>query len=289
MKGTGRVFRAELYRLTRSRTAWFGLFAVTAIAAIRVFAAHISDNAGHAEALSQALLAGRALPEAPPAGNAYAPLVEGWLAGLTVGTLLLLVHSARTIAGDRESGLLRLARTRSASRNGLVIGRFLLGTVLVLSLIAFSGLGSWGATTLFFDFGPLVEDGYELISEHELLEELHKAVVASIPALIATYAFGLMISAFGRTATGSVGFCLALFFAFDLFKDVIGAGQVWVFASFAPSLVDKSCLHEMVGIASGYSDAGYTEFVLRMNHVVPWPEALLFLCVACWIVSRRPL
>ena len=260
-----------------------------AIAAIRVFAAHVSVNAAHAEAVSQALMAGRSLPEAPPAGNAYAPLVEGWLAGLTVGTLLLLVHSARTIAGDRESGILRLARTRSVSRNALVIGRFLLGAVLVLSLILISGFGSWVTTSMFFEFGPLVEDGYELISEHELLEELHKAVVAAIPALVATYAFGLMISAFGRTATGAVGFCLALFFAFDLFKDVIGAAQVWVFASFAPSLVDKSCLHEMAGIASGYSDAGYTEFVLRMNHVVPWPEALLFLCIACWIVSRRPL
>ena len=289
MKGTGRVFRAELYRLTRSRTAWFGLIAVTAIAAIRVFAAHVADNAAHAEALSQALMAGRALPDAPPAGNAYAPLVEGWLAGLTVGTLLLLVHSARTIAGDRETGILRIARTRSISRNGLVVGRFLLGTALVVLLILASGLGSWITTSLFFEFGPLVEDGYELISEQELLSELQKAVVAAIPPLIATYAFGLMISAFGRTATGSVGFCLAVFFGFDLFKDVIGSAQVWVFAFFTPSLVDKSCLHEMAGIASGFSDAGYTEFVLRMNHVVPWPEALLFLCIACWIVSRRPL
>ena len=275
--------------MVRSRTAWFALFAVVAIAAIRVFAAHLSDNAAHAQALSQAMLAGRELPEAPAAGNAYAPMVEGWLVGLTVGTLLLLVHSARSLAGDRESGILRLASTRSVSRSGLVIGRFGIGVTLVLALVVASGTSAWLTSSLFFDFGPLVEDGYELISEHELLEELQRAVLAVIPPLVATYAFGLMISAFGRTAAGSVGFCLATFLGFDLFKDVIGSAQVWVFAFFAPSLVDKSCLHEMAGIAAGYSDSGYTEFVLRMNHVVPWPEALLFLSVACWIVSRRPL
>jgi len=289
MSGTGRVFRAELYRLVHSRIAWFALFSIAAISAIRVFAAHVAVRAQHSQAISEALMSGRAMPEAPAPGNAYAPLVEGWLAGLTVGTLLLLIHSARSLAGDRESGVLRLARTRSASRSALVVGRFLVGPLLVLSVIAISGLGSWLTSWCFFEFGPLVEDGYELLAEDELLSELRTAILASIPPLIATYAFGLFISALGRTATGAVGFCLAAFLGFDLFKGIIGDSQVWIFASFTPSLIDKSCMKEMAGIAAGYSDSGYTEFVLHMNYLVPWPEALLLVVVTCWIVSRRSL
>ncbi len=289
MSGTARVFRAELYRLTHSRLAWVALFLVAVLAATRVLAAHIAISAEYAQAVSDALLSGRPRPEAPPIGNAYAPLVEGWLVGLTLGTVLLLIHSARALAGDRETGVLRLARTRSASRSALVIGRFLIGPILVLSLFAVSGLGAGITAASLFEFGPLVIDGFELISEEELLSELGSALLAALPPLIATYAFGLFISALGRTAAGAVGFCLAVFLGFDLFKGAIGDAQHWIFASFVPSLVDKSCLKQMAGIAAGYSDSYYEESYLHMSYIVPWPQALLFLSVACWLVSRRSI
>jgi hypothetical protein len=287
--GTLRVFRAELYRLLRGRTTWIALVCVVGLASLRVVAAHVATAAAHARAVQDALISGRPVPPVPEAGNAFAPLVEGWLVGLTVGTLLLLIFSARTLAGDRESGVLRLARTRSASRGALVFGRFLLGPPLVLALVAASGLGAWATSAWLFDFGPLVEDGYELLSMQELMDELQIAVVAAIPPLIATYAFGLFISALGRSATGAVGLCLAVFLGFDLFKEVIGDGQVWVFATFVPSLVDKSCLHEMAGIAHGYSDSGYPDEVLRMNHLMPWPQAAALIAATCLIVRRRSL
>lgn len=289
MKGTGRVLRAEAYRLARSRTAWFGAGAIASVAALRVFAAHLAERAARASAVQEALLSGRALPAAEGPSNAFAPLVEGWLAGLTVGTLLLLIHSARSIAGDRESGVLRLARTRSASRSALVLGRFLLGPPLVAAVVALAGLGAWIAARAFFEFGPLVEDGYELLTREELEGELRTAVLATLAPLVATYVFGLFVSSLGRSATGSVGLCLALFLGFDLFKEVIGDAQTFVFATYTPSLIDKSCMKEMAGIAHGFSDSGYTELMLRMNHVVPWPEAALLLLATCWVVSRRAL
>jgi hypothetical protein len=48
-------------------------------------------------------------------------------------------------------------------------------------------------------------------------------------------------------------------------------------------------MHEMVGVAHGYSDAGTPDELLAMNHVLPWPEALLFVGLAWWILSRRRL
>lgn len=289
MTGTLRVLGAELHRALRTRSLWVCVAALPALAALRVLAAHLAEGAARAAAVQRALLAGRPAP--PPAGpaNAWGPFVEGWLAGLTVGTLLLLILSARTLAGDRESGVLRLARTRSASRTSLVTGRFLLGLPLVVLVVVLSGGGSYLAARALFEFGPLVEDGYQLLSQEEILEELRTAVIATLPPLVAAWTFGLLVSALGRSATGAVGLCLSLFLAFDLFKEVAGEARGYVFATFAPSLVDESCMKEMAGIARGYSDSGYTESMLLMNHVVPWPQALLFLAGACWIVSRRQL
>ncbi len=289
MKGTLRVARAETYRMVRSRTVWACAAAIASVGALRVLVAHMAENAAHATAVQQALLAGRSAPEFGPPTNAYAPLVEGWLAGMTLGTLLLLIVSARSLAGDRESGVLRLARTRSASRAALVLGRFLLGPPLVLAVVALAGLGAWLAAWSLFEFGPLVEDGYQIFAEAELRAELRTAVLASFPPLLATFVFGLFVSALGRTATGAVGVCLAVFLGFDLFKEALGDSKTWVFATYAPSLVDHSCMQEMAGIAKGYSDSGYTELMLRMNHFVPWPEAALLLGLTCWIVSRRAL
>ncbi len=289
MIGTLRVFRAEAYRLVRSRSVRAGAVAVTAVAAVRVLAAHVSERAAHSEAIQNALIEGRSLPELAGPSNAYAPLVEGWLAGLTVGTLLLLIHSARTLAGDRERGVLRLARTRSASRSALVLGRFLLAPLLVLGVVSLAGIGAWVTAHAFFEFGPLIDDGVELLTEEELLGELRTAVLATLAPLVATYVFGLFVSSLGRSATGAVGICLAVFLGFDLFKDVIGGVQKWVFATYTPSLVDKSCMGEMAGIARGYSDSGYMDEMLRMNHIVPWPEAAILLLATCWVVSRRSL
>ena len=289
MSGTWRVFRSEWYRTVRTRSTWFALASVVLLAALRVLAAHVAASAGHARVVQDALLSGREVPAAPPPGNAFAPFVEGWLVGLTVGTLLLLIVSARSLAGDRESGVLRVARTRSASRSALVLGRFLLGLPLVAGVVVASGAGAFVASAVLFEFGPLVEDGYELLTQEELTSELRIATLALVPPLVATWAFGLFVSAIGRSATGAVGLCLAVFLGFDLFKEVIGDGQALVFATFVPSLVDKSCMHEMAGIAQGYSDSGYTEVMLRMNHIVPWPQALALVLAACWIVRRRAL
>ena len=59
MTGTLRVFRAELYRLLRSRTAWSGAIALGAVAFLRVLAAYVAERAARAGAIQQALLEGR--------------------------------------------------------------------------------------------------------------------------------------------------------------------------------------------------------------------------------------
>ena len=133
----------------------------------------------------------------------------------------------------------------------------------------------------------MVEDGYELLSAEELGEELRRAALAALPPLIATYAFGLLVSAFSRSATTAIAVSLSSWLAFDLFKEALGPARYWVFASFTPSLVDGSAMEEMTGVAQGFSDAGFAEGLYRMNLLLPWPEAAVLVLLACWVLSRR--
>ena len=156
MSGALRVLRAELVRMLGSRAAWIGAALILAVPALRIWAASFAQRA---KAL-QAMGSGETLTGLSE-GTGWAMLVSGWRAGLMLATALLLVQGARCLAGDRETGVLRLAVTRSASRSGAVVGRALLGPILVLGMLLLSGLAAYLATSVAGgDFGDLIEDMY---------------------------------------------------------------------------------------------------------------------------------
>ena len=284
MSGTLRVFRAEAYRLAASRATWLVGAFLALVAALRVVAARASEAVSGAEAVA----AGRELAPAA-SGSGWLPLVQGWRAGLIATTLLLLVHAARSLAADREAGVLRLAATRSVRRPALVLGRALVAPLVVVGAFLFTGLAAWATAASFYDFGPLVEDGYELLGAGELADELARASLSALPALFGVYAFGLLVSAASRGATGAVGAALSLFLVFDLFKEELGEGRHWVFAAYAPSFVDGSAMNEMVGIAQGFSDAGYPDALFAAGRVLPTAEGVACVLLACLLLSRRAL
>ncbi len=289
MSGALRTLRAECYRTLCGRTATLAGLFLAAIAALRVGASHLADRSVYASAVQRALSSGREVPPPPPVGNAWAPFVDGWLAGLTVATLLLLIAAARALAGDRESGLLRVARTRSVSRAGLLLGRAVLGLVMTLAALALTGLAAWGAAAWLFDFGPVMEGSYELVASAELHGELRGALLATLPPLLATWCFGLLVSSLCRSGTSAVAIALATYLGFDLFKEVLGEAQYYVFAAFNPSFIDHSCLKELSGIARGYSDAGYPEALYALNLWLPFPWIAGLLLLAGLINARRAL
>lgn len=289
MIGGLRVLRAETYRALHSRVLLASGLFLALVAALRVVAAWLADRAAYAAAVQRALSQGRSSPPQPGPGNAWPPFVDAWLAGLTVATLLLIIAAARGLAGDRESGLLRVARTRSVSRTGLVLGRAGLGVVFVFGAMVVTGLAAWLTATALYDFGPVKEGSYEIFSQEALRHELFNALRATVPPLLATWCFALLISSLVRGGTAAVSAALALYLGFDLFKEILGPRQYWVFASFNPSFVDKSCLHEMSGIARGLSDAGYTDALYAQNMWLPWPWALAMLVVACLVMRRKAL
>jgi hypothetical protein len=203
--------------------------------------------------------------------------------------LLLLIHSSRSIAADRESWVLRLATTRRTPRYALVTGRALLAVLLVVGAVALTGVSAWAEARWGFDFGPLTEDGYTFFTVEELRAELVPSVLAVLPPLYATWCFGLLLSALIRSALVAVCVSLVLYFSFDLFKSVLGDAQHWIFASFAPSLVDGSAMKEMAGLARGMSDAGYPQELFARSLYLPLPQALVLLALAVLVVARKPL
>lgn len=272
------VLRAEALRLLRLRSTYATLLLLAALSGLRTFVAvgwTAEERGGDVDPLSS--------------GGAWAPFVDGWALGLVFGTLVLLVHAARTIAGDRESGVLRLAATRSTPRCGLVLGRALLAPLLVAAVVAVTGLTAWLVAGSLADFGPFVEDGYEILKAAELREEVSRSVRAVLPPLLATYAFGLFISCLARGATLSSAAALGLFLAFDLFKTTLGDAHYWVFASHVPTPADGSTWSELPGVARGFSDSGFPAELIQAGFDAAWPALIVFTLGACVVLQRRSL
>lgn len=284
MKGTWRVFRAELYRLLRSRATHLTALGLGLVPVLHVVAARSFESAQRLEAARS----GRELLGLEE-GRGWVPMIDAWRVGLALGALLLLIHGARAIAGDRERGVLRLASTRTASRWALAAGRVLLGPFLAVAVTAICGFTAWATASLWFEFGDLVEDGDVILEAAELRHELWVALGSALPALWGVHALGLLISALSRGGTLAVATSVALFLAFDLFKASLGLARYWCFATFSPSLLDESAMAEMVGMAHGYSDAGYTQALVRMGFLLPGPQAALLAIAAAVVLSRRRL
>lgn len=284
---TLRVARVEAWRFARSRTAWVALFFLAALPALRVFMVRVAELTER----SRRILAGRAAPAAATqdTGTAWGPFVDGWSAGLVLATLLLLIHASRSLAADRESWVLRLALTRRTPRVSVVLGRALFALVLVLGSAAVTGASAYLAARRWYEFGPLVEDGYTFFTAAELRAELVRSIRAVLPAIFTTWSLGLLVSTLAGSAAAAVGVSLALFQTYDLFRPAFGAAQHWIFASYAPTLLDGSAMKEMAGLARGLSDAGYPEALFARSAWLPGLQAAVLLALCAWVLARRAL
>ncbi|MCB9896800.1 MAG: hypothetical protein H6825_02225 [Planctomycetes bacterium] len=288
MTGTLRVLRAEGYRLARRRPALVSLVLLGLASASWVWVTWAAQAFDHARR-ARVILADGGDPPAFVPENGYGPLVDGWLVGLKLTVVVLAVLAARGLAGDLGGGVLRLASTRSASRTALVLGRALLGVPVLLVTLLVTGGAAWCCARALFPFGPLVVRGVSLASVEDLDAGLLQAALLTLPPLLATWMYGLFVSACFRSAVGAVSTTLVTLLGFDLFKGLMGEARYLVFATFSPSFVDDSCMKEMAGAARGYVDAGYRDELLAMNVVVPSVWALALLLGACAVLARRRL
>lgn len=221
--------------------------------------------------------------------DAWGSLVDAMSTGLTVIGLTLVAYAAWTFAGDKDTGVLRHLLIRRVSRRALVMAKLaqihILGLASVIFMLTITAL----AAMWLWDFGPVVEDGYELIGTDEIREEILIGLRLALIPLPAAIAMGLMISVLAQNSTQAITAALGITLALDIFKGVMGNISGYLYVNYQSSLLDESYLSDVSRLVRGFSDVLIDPSVLQLNQWVPWPQMLLFVMVALLVVQWKKL
>lgn len=287
MNGFVVALKAELYVALRSNTTRLLLFLPAVIVVIRAILVRVSETTQQAR---QALLGQNDFGDTSAIStNAWGQFVDGFSTGLTLLSLILVAYAAWSFASDRDSGVLRHVLIRRASRPALVLAKLAAVHLIALCSLLLMAVCIGIITAWLWDFGPIVEDNYELIGSAEIRAEVILGLRLAIIPLPAALAFGILVSVCTSSATQSVTTALGITLALDIFKGVIGEKANYLYATFQPSLIDQSYLKEVSRLVRGYSDVLIDTRFLQLNEWVPLPQMLLFVVLALLIVRVRTL
>ncbi|MCB1649413.1 MAG: ABC transporter permease subunit [Pseudomonadales bacterium] len=283
MKGFVAALKAECFVALRSNSARVLMLLPALIVVSRAVLVKLGESG---QAARDALMGQEG---GQSSANAWGQLVDGFSTGLTLLSLALVAYAAWTFANDRDTGALRHVVIRRVSRPGLVLAKLSTVFLLTLASLLLLSFATGIISALLWDFGPVVEDGYELISSEEIRSEVALGLRLALIPLPAALAFGMMISVLAQSATQAVTSALGVTLALDVFKGVLGDKAYYLYASFQPSLIDRSYLQDVSRLVRGYSDVLIDPRMLQLNEWVPWPQMLLFIIVALLFVRRKAL
>ena len=156
------------------------------------------------------------------ANNAWGYYVDGLNTGLTLLGLLLVAQAAYSFSMDRDSGALRHLLIRSSSRRAVLLAKLVHLHLLALLAILLLVVTSYLASASLWEFGPVVEDGFELIGEAEIRSEIGLGLKLALIPLPAAIAFGVLVSVLAHSSTQAVVSALGLSLALDVFKSMLG-------------------------------------------------------------------
>ena len=223
------------------------------------------------------------------AGNAWGHFVDGLDTGITLIFLLLVAQAAYSFSAELESGTLRHQLIRCSSRRLIVMSKLLQLHVLALFGVGLLIASSYLLSGLLWEFSPIVEDGFELISEAEIRDEIELGLRLALIPLPAAIAFGLLFSVIANTATQAVVSALGFTLTMDIFKGMIGGYAQYLYASFQPALIDQSYLQDVSRLVRGYSDVLIDDRFVQLNYWVPIPTLIVFIVGSLIIVQTRKL
>lgn len=277
MNGFAAALRCELYAALRAPGPRLILLAPAALAVLRALAVKLGGiGAAAADGFDRAA-----------AESAWGQHADGLGAGLTLLGLMLVAQAAYSFSHERDTGVIRHVLVRAASRPAAVLAKLLTLNLLALPAAALLAAASYGAAGALWEYGPVVEDGFELIGTAEIRRELALGLYMALLPLPAAIAFGMLVSVCAGSATSAVAAALGLTLAMDAFKSLLGGASRYLYAAYQPSLLDRSYLGEVSRIVRGYSDVLVDERALMLNELVPWPSALLLAAAALAAARRR--
>jgi ABC-type transport system involved in multi-copper enzyme maturation permease subunit len=281
INGIFTAFKSECYVLSKSRILWLLLLLPVAASFIKMTMINMKNIGNN---VINSVNSGT---ETTVTG--YGFMVDGLSIGLITIYLLFLGFSAYTFAIDSERGITRHSVVKSISRSELVMAKYFFLCILAFLSLVILLSGTWLTANLFWDLGPLIEDGYQIIGVEEIKREIYQGLKLALLPLPACLSFGLLFSVCARSAIQAVCLALGAGLLLDVFKPALGDLQHYIFFSFQPSLIDHSYLKDVQRIVSGFSDVLIDDRIHQLNLIVPFPEALLFLIITIIVIHRRNL
>jgi len=285
MKGFFTALRSEIFVGFRT----MGSRLVICLPALFILAQALLSKARDAGAAARDNLTGSANFDAEVANNAYGHFVDGLDTGITLLGLLLVAQAAYSFSSERDSGAIRHLVIRSSSRAAIGMAKLAQLHLLALAALALLFITSLLVSNMLWEFGPVVEDGFELIGEGEIREEIALGLRLALLPVPAAIALGLTISVITNTSTQAVAAALGLSLLLDLFKSALGDGALFLYANYQPSLLDQSYLQDVSRLVRGYSDVLIDERFLQLNHWVPIPSFIVLAVIMLIVLQRRSL
>jgi len=284
MSGFLTALRAELFIALRYYGNRIAILAPSLIVAAQLGLIRLGE-AG--QVARDALLEDSPFGSDGPQVTAYGYFVDGLGTGLTVLVLILVVLAAHSFSFDRDTGLLRHLLIRRISRPAVILAKLVqLHFTAILALALLVGT-TWVMSGWLWEFGPVVEDGFELIGENEIQAEILLGLHLALLPFPTAIAFGLLISVLTNSTTQAVTVALGINLALDIFKATLGDNAYYLYATFQPALIDQSYLGEVSNIVRGFSDVLIDERVLQLNTWIPIPQMLLLIFITLLLVRRR--
>ncbi|MBQ86398.1 MAG: hypothetical protein CMQ16_08360 [Gammaproteobacteria bacterium] len=279
------ALRSEFFVARYALGARLLIFIPSAAAAVQSTASKIADTG---TAARDSLMNSVSFDDVT-ASNAWGHFVDGLDTGITLLFLLLVAQAAYSFSAEVESGTLRHQLIRRSSRRLIVISKLLQLHALALMGVGVLIVSSYLLSGLLWEFGPVVEDGFELISEAEIRSEIALGLRLALTPLPAAIALGLLLSILANTATQAVVSALGITLAMDIFKGMLGDYAYYLYASFQPALIDQSYLQDVGRLVRGYSDVLVDDRVIQFNYWVPIPTLLVLVTASLIVVQTRKL
>ena len=279
------ALRSEFYVARYALGARLLIFIPSAAAAVQFMASKIADTG---TAARDGLMNSVSFDDVT-ASNAWGHFVDGLDTGITLLFLLLVAQAAYSFSAEVENGTMRHQLIRCSSRRLIVISKLIQLHALALMGVGILIVSSYLLSGLLWEFGPVVEDGFELISEAEIRDEITLGLRLALTPLPAAIALGLLLSVLANTATQAVVSALGITLAMDIFKGMLGDYAYYFYASFQPALIDQSYLQDVSRLVRGYSDVLIDDRVIQLNYWVPIPTLLVLVTASLIVVQTRKL
>lgn len=221
--------------------------------------------------------------------NAYGYFVDGMSTGLTMLGLLVVAQGAYSFSYERDTGMVRHLLIRRVSKSALMAAKLVYLHLIALMSFIILLITAYIVSGIFWEFGPIVEDGFELISEGEILFEIYTGLKLAAAPFPASIAFGLLVSVLSQSATQAITSALGITIMIDIFKSMLGNYANFLYARFQPSLIDASYLQDVSRIVRGYSDVLVDENVMQMNLWVPIPALIMFVAITLIVIHYKKI